>query len=299
MADVAVIGAQKCGLCSTRTWLKNFPELEVYPWEWHGWTWDPERKEEAAASSEWREVLASPASDKGASNLIRDFLRAQGTLSPWSGPADRLATLGGRRRQRVLVTPGLSMMDTKINARILSAVNEDMKVLMLVRDPIDRAYISWNQFNKAFADRPEMQDNRTFEEAIEQGLHDRKDPNYSFIRPYWDQYVAAGEYGRIQRDFKAAGLEVHWVSLDAIATDKAVGSAILRDLFGLEVPDPPPFPHVHAENPEVPLDRRSATALRLLDYYRAGPPPTQDMGGFDGIYGFSFDYMGSRSEAGA
>lgn len=292
MVDVVVVGAQKCGLCSTRTWLKNFPELEVYPWEYHGWTWTPDKAEESKHSSEWREVLESPVTDKGASNLIRDFLRAQRTLDPWESE-DRIRGLSGgdgQRGKRVLVTPGLSMMDARINARILAAVNSEMTVVLLVRDPVERAYISWNQFNKAFPDKPDLHDPRSFELAIEEGLRDREDPAYSFVRPYRDQYVAAGEYGRIQQAFAQAGLGVYWASLPALASEPSIQSEMLETVFGLKSDNPPTFPHVHNENPTVPLDEDSKTARKLRDHYRHSAPLGNTVGGYDSVYGFGFEY---------
>ncbi len=225
-----------------RHWLKQHPDLDVFHWEWAGWAWSPEKREQYGMPPNDREEILA---------LLKDI----GGLTPFTDPP----TPG---KQRVLVSPQMSMYDTAVNARIMAAVNPNMKIILMTRDPVERAYISWWQASMQ-TDRPIVHETRPFERAIDDCLQLR--PVQDLCQPLQDQYVTAGEYYRIIEDFLTAGLRVHETSATMLSgpdgwhRGKLLEFIGVRDIFTA-------FPHVHAEGPEMPM-RESATADELRWYY--------------------------------
>lgn len=237
--DVAVIGAQKCGLCSTRHWLKRHPDLDVFDWEWWGWCWEPEDR------------------------IFHDTIEPSDECFAVAAQGPPFSQAKQEGKTRVLVTPQISMFDTAVNARLLKAHNPDMKIVMLTRDPVERAYISWWQATRQ-TDRPKVYDARPFEEAIEQCLAWR--PVQDLCQPLQDQYVTAGEYGRIEKDFRDAGFQVGVAALTDLAAGQASTVSGLSDFLGVDLRALDLFPHVHAEGPELPVPD-SDPVRRLRAYY--------------------------------
>lgn len=241
--DIAVIGAQKCGLCSTRKWLSGHPDLEVYHWEWAGWAWSPEKRA-AWCWPSWR-LPSDP--DPSA-------LAAMGAWTPFTEPR--------QGKPRVLVSPQMSMYDTQINARLMRTVNPGMKIVMLTRDPVERAYISWWQAHRQ-KERPKVHDERPFEEAIEDCLAWR--PVQDLCQPLQDQYVTAGEYDRIADDFRDAGFDVLTVPLRALAANDRACRNQLEHFIEVDLGVLGAFPHVHSEGPDLPVP--DSGPVRWLRYH--------------------------------
>lgn len=194
--DFAVIGFQKCGTCSLRRWLQSFPGVRLPDWEW------------------------------GAGVLATD--RPPAGFQP--PPLGELAP----GELRGTVHPSFCLGDVETHARGLRALHPETRLIVIERDPVQRAASAWAMFSAVEG----WNEQRSFEGAIEDCLA-RPDSERMI-----DEYVSAGEYGRCVRAYRAQGFSVLRLSLDRMIAS-AVEREVCADYLGLDPSEAArrPFPH--------------------------------------------------------
>lgn len=200
MIDFAVIGAQKAGTVSLRSWLLSHPEV-------------------ACAPHEYPVFAAGLFQHGGVLDLRRALDLARDSSTRTAG----------------VVTPQYSMGHFSKAAQRLHGVNPVMKIVLLRRDRIDRAYSAWAMHAR------NGQEPNTFDEAIANclagDLHALSDLN---------SYVRAGYYNAIEREYRRFFSDVFVGEIDDLAFPRALCEFLGIAPFGV------PLPYVHRGSDSLP-----------------------------------------------
>jgi hypothetical protein len=152
----------------------------------------------------------------------------------------------------------------------VAAVMADVKLIVTLRNPVDRAYSNyWERRGSNAEELP------TFEEAIDAEEHRLDgeverilaDPGYYSPDHDCHSYLARGRYLEHLRPwldmFDAKQLLI--LPFEQITRDAAATHTRIQEFLGLPVVEVPELPH-HNKLPVPPMD--PATRTRLVEYYR-------------------------------
>ncbi|WP_436794076.1 sulfotransferase family protein [Actinospongicola halichondriae] len=220
--DFLVIGAQKAGTTTLHHLLGDHPRLAL-----------PTEKE------------APIFHETG------DPTRVETQARQLLGPPD--GRLRGKATPQYMCAPG--------TAANVAAVNPDMRIIALFRDPVDRARSHWAMRARFRTDE------RPFAEAIRQQLD--TPPSLDGPIEEEDGYIRFGEYGRVLLDYRAhfpaeAMLVLH---MDELAADPVGVVARVTAHLGVEAHQPGAAgERFNVASREARFPRAEAALWRLLPY---------------------------------
>ena len=146
----------------------------------------------------------------------------------------------------------------------------DMKVLVLLRDPVDRVWSHYNERRQAGTETLGFEDALEAESGRLAGEEDRirRDPRYYSVRHDFGSYLARGRYlehlGPWLDAFEPSG-RIHVIRSEDMYAEPQETLGSVHEFLGLPVV-PPPAPHRYNYAPAGRPD--SSTEAWLADYYR-------------------------------
>lgn len=254
-----IIGAQKAGTVALKRYLRRHPDII-----------HPTKKELVYFNEEGRRFLAQHPSFRPVPDIEGHFFapdsikRSRAWYHSHFPPPHRL----GLRGITFEATPGYLYYPGA--AERIADYNPRMKLVVLLRDPIERAYSGWGGFHELTTRTGDgfhyLAERRSFEQAISEEIAGLADPD----TPLEPSYVRRGIYfDQLQRYFKYFHRD-QMLILDsrALRNDTAGTLARVTQFLGLRQINWAGFSYArhHVRQYKEPLPDRARTILS--DFYR-------------------------------